>query len=63
MKVAGFARQSFICEPCREICQLLDVSDPKNELPWSDFYKPKSDQTTDIEKANRRIVTPGSILY
>src|ERR1700733_6892101 len=62
MKVAELARRSFICEPCREICQWLDVDDLKNGLPWGDFYKPNSNRTTDTERVNRRSVTPSSIL-
>jgi hypothetical protein len=45
MKVATFGRRCFICEPCREVRQLLDVSDLKKQMPWSNLYKPEANRT------------------
>jgi hypothetical protein len=45
MKVATLGRRSFVCEPCREVRQLLDVIDLEKQLSWSDRYESEANRT------------------
>jgi hypothetical protein len=45
MKVATFGRRCFVCEPCREVRQLLDVNGLEKQLPWSDLYELEANRT------------------
>jgi hypothetical protein len=50
MKVASFGRRCFVCEPCREVRQLLDVSNLEKQLPWSNIYESEANRTLALDE-------------
>jgi hypothetical protein len=54
MKVATFGRRCFVCEPCGEVRQLLDVNNLEKQLPWSDLYETEANRSPALNEAAGR---------